>query len=732
MNMKSLCVVMMALLAGEYVKAQVEISPSVKTKTTFAIVVDQKSYEAAKLEIEAYRNSVERDGLGTYLLVDDWKRPEPIREKLKELHERDKAPLEGCVFVGDIPIPMIRDAHHLSSAFKMSPKANWQRSSIPSDRYYDDFGLNFDYLKQDSLLPDYHYLSLRADSKQYISPDIYSARIRPLRLEGKDRYQMLRDYLKKVVSEKNRVNVLDQLTMARGHGYNSEDRLAWSGEQLALREQLPSVFRPEGTVKFYDFDIRYPAKSLYLNEIQREGLDVMLFHHHGGPTMQYLNGYENGSGIDLSIKNIKLFLRSKVFSYAQKHGRDKAVQKYSTQYGVPESWCEEAFDEDKIKADSILNRNMDIYTDDIHQLTPNARFVLFDACFNGSFHQDDNIDGAYIYNKGKTICTMGCTVNTVQDKWPDEFLGLLAAGMRIGQFTRFTCYLENHLIGDPTFHFTNSSSLNMDINHCLVLKEGKAGFWKNQLHSSLPDMQAMALRQLSMLDLKDLPVLLNRIYRESSYFVVRLEALRLLALNYPNEAVEVLKLAMNDSYELIRRFAVDYVEKNANPAFIPAWLENYLLRGYENRYHFRFLNSLSAFDYEAALAELKVLTASEVFYDTYYVDELFSLFPLQHQRLVRDLGVMSNPDSKPKYIRQEMNAFRNNPVSMAIKPLLDVLKDESKSEELRVAAAETLGWYNLYYRKSDIIEALQTFSTSNSAVMKEVNKTIHRLKSKNR
>ena len=245
MNMKSLCVVMMALLAGEYVKAQVEISPSVKTKTTFAIVVDQKSYEAAKLEIEAYRNSVERDGLGTYLLVDDWKRPEPIREKLKELHERDKAPLEGCVFVGDIPIPMIRDAHHLSSAFKMSPKANWQRSSIPSDRYYDDFGLNFDYLKQDSLLPDYHYLSLRADSKQYISPDIYSARIRPLRLEGKDRYQMLRDYLKKVVSEKNRVNVLDQLTMARGHGYNSEDRLAWSGEQLALREQLPRSFVPK-------------------------------------------------------------------------------------------------------------------------------------------------------------------------------------------------------------------------------------------------------------------------------------------------------------------------------------------------------------------------------------------------------------------------------------------------------------------------------------------------------
>ena len=37
---------------------------------------------------------------------------------------------------------------------------------------------------------------------------------------------------------------------------------------------------------------------------------------------------------------------------------------------------------------------------------PNARFILFDACFNGSFHLDDNIVGSYIFNKGKTIATM--------------------------------------------------------------------------------------------------------------------------------------------------------------------------------------------------------------------------------------------------------------------------------------------------------------------------------------
>lgn len=177
-------------------QAQTVVHPSIKQRL-LCNCSRSESYDEAKSEIDAYRTSIEKEGLGTYLLIDDWKRPEPIREQLVKLHENEKTPLEGCVFIGDIPIPMIRDAHHLSSAFKRSPKANWQKSSVPSDRYYDDFGLKFDYIKQDSLIPDYHYMTLRADSKQYISPDIYSARIRPLHLEGENRYQMLRDYLKR-------------------------------------------------------------------------------------------------------------------------------------------------------------------------------------------------------------------------------------------------------------------------------------------------------------------------------------------------------------------------------------------------------------------------------------------------------------------------------------------------------------------------------------------------------
>ena len=478
--------------------------------------------------------------------------------------------------------------------------------------------------------------------------------------------------------------------------------------------------------------MRYPMKPLYLNEIQREGLDIMLFHHHGGPTMQYINGYENGSSINLSIENAKIFLRSKVPSYAKKHGREAAIKEYAKQYGVPESWCAEAFDEEKIKSDSIVNRNMDIYTEDIRLMAPNARFVLFDACFNGSFHLDDNIVGSYIFNRGKTIVTMGCTVNTIQDKWPDEFLGLLATGMRIGQFTRFTCFLENHLIGDPTFHFINNSELDIDINQALVLQEGNVAFWKKQLNSPMADMQAMALRQLSMANYSGLVDLLKKSYYESNYFVVRLEALRLLTLNHPTEVADVLQTAMNDSYELIRRYAVEYVEKNSNPKLLPAWIESYLLRGHENRHRFRIFSGIDTFDHDTALNELQKQAAKWSFYDSSYMNELSEYLPRQKKGLERDFTLIGNPESTTKQIQSEISRFRNKPITKAIEALLNIVKNENLEEELRVSAAETLGWYNLHYDKATIIKKLNAFQTSNPKLMNEVTKTIHRLEGKNR
>ena len=713
--------------------AQTIVKPSVKTKTTFAIVTDSKSYEKAKHEIDAYRASVENEGLGTYLLIDDWKTPQPIRELLIELHADKKAPLEGCVFVGDIPVPMIRDAQHLCSAFKMNQTMAWHRSSVPSDRYYDDFDLKFDYLKQDSVHTDYHYVSLRADGSQYLSPDIYSGRIRPLRTEGMDKYQLLRDYLMKVVAEKQQSNVLDQLTMARGHGYNSEDLLAWSGEQISLREQFPQLFRPGHTVKFYDFTFQFPAKNIYLNEVQREDLDMMLFHHHGGTDAQYINGYDMPNNVQENIESIKLYLRSKLPGRAKKVGKEKAIAEYAKQYNVPESWCEEAFDPEKQKADSIYHYHMDIHMEEIHQLRPNARFVMFDACFNGSFHLDDYLAGAYIFNPGKTIATLASSVNSIQDKWPDEFIGLMATGMRVGQFARLTCFLENHLIGDPTFRFTPNVDAGFDINQALVLKEGDVAFWKKQFESPLVDMQALALRKLSDANYKDIVPLLEESYYHSDSFMVRLEALRLIVLNHPAQSVKIIQAALNDSYELIRRYAAEYVEKNGAKKLLSAWIEGYLHRSHEKRYRFKVINGLDAFPYADVKAEIEKQVASMTLYNRDHVDALLDQLVRNEKSMERDIETITNPASKASYVRRDLRTFRNHPVGgKPLDAILAFLSDDNRPVDQRVIAAEVLGWYSLYHAKSDVIDSLRRIHADNDALKKEIQKSIARLESKNR
>lgn len=720
-----------ALLQGTM--AQTIVKPSVKTKTTFAIVTDTKSYEEAKNEIDAYRASVEKEGLGTYLIIDQWKSPQPIRELLIDLHADKKAPLEGCVLVGDIPVPMVRDAQHLCSAFKMNQTMAWHRSSVPSDRYYDDFGLKFDYIKQDSLKPDYHYVSLNADGNQYLSPDIYSGRIRPLRAEGMDKYQLLRDYLKKVVAEKQQSNILDQLTMARGHGYNSEDPLAWSGEQIALREQMPQIFLPGNTVKFYDFTFQFPSKNIYLNEVQREDLDVLLFHHHGADDAQYINGYEYANNVESNIENIKRYLRSKIPARAKKVGKEKAIAEYAKRFNVPESWCEEAFDAEKQKEDSIYNYSMDIHLADVHQLRPNARFVMFDACFNGSFHLDDYQAGAYIFNPGKTIATLACSVNSIQDKWPNEFLGLMAAGMRIGQFTRLTCFLENHLIGDPTLRFTPTVDAGFDINQALTLKTQDIAFWKKQLDSPLADMQALALRELSDANYKNMVSLLEESYFQSPSFMVRLEALRLLALNYPTQSVNVIKAALNDSYELIRRYAAEYVEKNASPELLGPWIAGYLQRAHEKRYRFKVTNGMDAYPYADTKAEIEKQAAGLNLYHRAHVDAVLDLLERNEKGMERDIQTITDPKSKASYVRRDLRIFRNHPTGgKPLQMLIDFVKDESRPIDQRVIATEALGWYNMYHNKAIIIEAMKEVNTTDETLKKEVEKTIARLEGKNR
>ena len=107
-----------ALLAVSFAWGQTIVAPQQRPeKTSFAIVTDQVTWEKCRPEIENYRAVLEQEQLPAYILAGQWKNPEQIKELLMRLYRESR--LEGAVFIGDIPIPMIRKAQHMTSAFKM-------------------------------------------------------------------------------------------------------------------------------------------------------------------------------------------------------------------------------------------------------------------------------------------------------------------------------------------------------------------------------------------------------------------------------------------------------------------------------------------------------------------------------------------------------------------------------------------------------------------------------------
>ena len=134
---------------------------------SFAIVVDQESYSRCTQSIDAYCKSVREDGLDAFVACADWTCPEQVKDSLKLWHSERS--LEGAVFVGDIPIPMIRRAQFLTSAFKMDENyGEWRDNSVPSDRFYDDFDLDFQFISRDSTETLFFYYNLSDKGEQSI------------------------------------------------------------------------------------------------------------------------------------------------------------------------------------------------------------------------------------------------------------------------------------------------------------------------------------------------------------------------------------------------------------------------------------------------------------------------------------------------------------------------------------------------------------------------------------
>ncbi|MDE6009440.1 MAG: hypothetical protein K2G90_09560 [Muribaculaceae bacterium] len=678
--------------------------PAAALERGFAIVIDPQSYSQASKEVEAYAKSIAQDGLKPVIIKDNVDTPEKIRKQLLDLYNDKTNPLEGVVFIGDIPIPMVRDAQHLTSAFKMNQtEYPWNESSVPSDRYYDDFDLQFDYIKQDADEPLYYYYSLRSDSPQYLQPDIYSGRIRPIDNGKDDRYKLLRDYLTKIVELRNENNVLDQLLFFAGHGFVSESIVARIDEKGAYLQNFPWMHTRKNGIEYIDHKRDKFVKNRLMTELQRRDLDVALLHHHGMPETEYLNNEPDPETPTEMVHTIKDYANYVYRRHRGKGTPDDSIKRNVARNlgGLPVEWFEDEESEEHRKHDSIMERNLNLYVEDFEDFTPNCRLVILDACFNGSYHLPKYIAGSYIFDDGKTAATIANSVNVLQDKWSDRYLGLVGLGMRVGNLPKYNTYLESHCIGDPAFHF-KSAVEGLDANEML---NQPAEWWKGQLDSEYPSIRVMAMRQLVDNDMIDSDRLLE-IYTNDPSEVVRMEAMTLLSLYDDENFVKCLEMIPDDSYEMIQRYGLNYIAKRGDKELIPALVKLAKKNNTGKRIEFGISQAASYYPADSLIAELDrqfdPLDYAEGEKVKGYVAHALDKYANSY-RLKDVQTVCKNDSATVKQKKSAIRTFRNSTMHWNVDELLEAVQN-TKNDEVTVDLLEALGWFRNSFRRPDISE----------------------------
>lgn len=697
-------------------------SLSAAEKRGVAVVIDPQAYQMCRQSVDEYITSLNGQGLTGYLIIDRWSNPDSIKNQLFNLYRKNA--LEGAVFIGDIPVPMIRNAQHLTTAFKMDQRRPWEDSSVPSDRFYDDFDLKFEYLKKDSLHTLYHYYNLADDSPNRIDCDIYSSRIKPPVTEGKTRYQLIDEYLRKAVREKQNRRSIRNLTYFAGHGYNSDCMVSRADERYALTEQFPVMRKADSELRFINHSFDDFVKFRLMAELGREDLDVAVLHHHGSEDAQLLSASPQSSMASDWIEQVKKFLRGKI-----RNAKDSTEAKkyYLQNYDIPAHWVENAFDPPTTRKDSIQDANLDITLPDMKGYVPNAGFVILDACFTGSFHLDDYISGHYIFAPGRTIAVRANSVNTLQDVWTIELLGLLDMGVSIGNWAKGKMTLESHLLGDPTYRYIPSRKDMEGLDEAISLKKADKGFWKRLIKDSNPEVSSLVMKMLFKQGYLSTDYLLNVLKTETRP-TVRLQAFNLINQKYDHNLIPAIKLGMRDSYELLRRLSVIKASGNLSPELLDQMMQQYLSPGESQRVAFQLKEAIANYKKEDILASFDRAIAGKDY--QWYKDKVKERKNFEYilGRTESEFAELNNEATPAKSKKFTISALRNSNNAAHLEALFRFLK-ESSDNDLKVLLAEAFGWYTNSWKRDEIVNFCreQAAVEKDENVKKELLRTINRL-----
>ena len=362
----------------------------------------------------------------------------------------------------------------------------------------------------------------------------------------------------------------------------------------------------------------------------------------------------------------------------------------------------------------------------------NPRMVMFDACYNGSFHLDDCIATSYIFGPGDCVVTQGNSVNALQDKWPDRYIGLLDCGVRIGQWGRHVHYLETHLIGDPTYRFVNRALPGTDLNAALTAKAADNKYWLRMAAETMPaDVQAIAMRKLAGNGYGGTADLCEKRAAESPYGSVRLEALTLMSNSRSPRFKAMLAQTAGDSYELVRRLVSRWIGDCGDDELVPAAVEMLLDDELSLRVAYHADENMMFMNPDAVSAELRRQCAAK--HELYQNDELLQ------KRLKRVADKQAEQTETFKFIRDPQNKikrrmgeityFRLYRHHYCVPELIALAEDAALEEPLRVAAIEALGWFGRSYQRPAISAMCERLLQGGqpAAITAEARRTSNRL-----
>lgn len=535
--------------------------------TAFAVITDSRTYAECSAEIDAYASVLEEEGLKTYIVSAAWNNPDEVRDRIIAL-SRKKPVLEGIVLIGDVPVVMVRGAQAMTTAFRMDEeKYPFFESSVASDRFYDDFDLRFEFLRKDTEHDNVFYYRLSDKSPREIRPDIYSARMKvPAVMEG-DGYEIMRRYLRKVVAaHKEQGNTLDRMAYFAGYAYNSDCLTVWRQKPVLFKEVFPYAFLKASGNRFLNFRENNRMKWNLFNELQRPGTDVFEFSEHGTADTQYINSGEECESFEDCLYLIKSELARSYRKIKGTAEEEKFLIEAELNYHIGRSAFSDSALVSYSKRAAEDSDNAKISVKELLKVKSEPKVVIFNACYNASFHNPDGyVAGCHVFGEGGCVVAQGNTVNVLQDKWEDKLIGYLSIGERVGMWQKEFCWLETHLIGDPTFRFAAHDGDEADacakLHRNLVFNASKADVWKAYAASEKPLERAAGIVHLGNIGSRECSELALRMLENDPSPMVRLHALNVLWKYGGENALKAAVYSLEDPYEMIVRTAARMIDE---------------------------------------------------------------------------------------------------------------------------------------------------------------------------